>query len=777
VTILSGENMRPGILSCSPSHLLSRVLLTFVLLFSLLIPLFAGDDDTFTPEISPAIAVRRASGKVDIDGRLDDAAWQRAAKIDQFVEFEPGDQTKPPVDTETYVTYDLDNLYVAFVCYDDPGALRATLSERDRWYGNDAVGVLIDTYGNADWAYKFYVNRHGIQRDFLWSRTTGDDDSFDMVWESAGRITDRGYQVEIAIPFSSIRFPNRDIQTWKIDFRRDHPRESFRKYAWSVYDRDDPCVPCQWGDITGIEDVAPGRGIEIVPTFLGFQSGSLNGSGTPDAPFGITNEDPKGEVSLFTRYAPTSNTTLEAALNPDFSQVESDAAQIDVNTTFALFYPEKRPFFLEGSDIFSTWTNTIYTRSINNPLATGKMIGRMQGMTLAYLVARDETTPIILPFEENSSFNLAGKSTSNIVRGRRAYGQDSYVGLIMTDRRLDGGGSGSLLSFDGQQRLSKNFRLQWQMIGTHSEEPNDTSFTPGLNNVTFDNNRHTAGFDGESFFGRSIVANLEERSRHINADVTYWERSPTFRADNGFEPRNNWRKTELYLAYTFYLDNSLFDRIIPSTRTSRIWNFDGDLKNNHTELNIETRMRVFQLSTHHRYMMDSETFGGVNFDNLWEFHTCFNSTPSSLFAFGGSINRGHTIARRSLTTGKTSYLSGWLDVKPADRLLIEYGLDYTRSYDINTNVELYRGYIARTRLSLQILRELSLRMVVEYDDFSKNWNMDPLLTYRINPFSVFYVGSTFDWDQYSGPVGDERGTTTRLSSRQFFMKLQYLFQV
>jgi hypothetical protein len=737
----------------------------------------AGNEEKFVPAFNPTLQLTEVSGKIDIDGVLDDPGWQGAAIIEQFIEFQPGDQTKPPVDTKVYVTYDNEFLYVAFVCYDDPSEVRATLSERDRWSGDDAVAVFIDTYGEAEWAYKFFANPYGIQEDNLWSRTGDDDNSYDLVWESAGKITDSGYQVELAIPFSSLRFPNRENQVWKIDFCREHPRESYRQYAWSAYDRNEPCEPCQWGTVTGIENVQSGRGIEVIPTFLGYQASTLSGGGTTGSPFEFVSDDPKGEPSLFARYAPASNTTLEAGVNPDFSQVESDAAQIDVNTTFALFYPEKRPFFLEGSDIFSTWTNTVYTRSINDPQIAAKMISRLERTTFAYLGAQDETTPIILPFEESSAFIQTGKSFSNIARARRTYGDDSYLGFIMTDRRLDGGGSGSLLSVDGQQRMSQNFRLQWQLIGSHTEEPKDTSLTAGLNDVYFDGGKHTAGFDGESFSGHTIVANLEERSRYIDMDLTYWERSPTFRADNGFEPRNNWRRTDIYLAYTFYHESGLLERIIPSMRAHRIWNFDGELKNARAEVNVQTQLSALQISTHTRYMRESETFGGVYFDNLWKAHNCFHSTPMDLISFGVGIDYEESIARRFMVKSRITSSSGWVDIKPVDRLLIENWFNYTRGHDVNTDDQLFEGYIVRSRLNIQILRELSMRLVVEYDDFSKSWNMAPLMTYRINPFSVFYIGSTLDWNHYNGLGEDGMGSTTRLSSRQYFMKLQYLFQI
>ncbi|RKX26016.1 MAG: hypothetical protein DRP45_04560, partial [Candidatus Zixiibacteriota bacterium] len=184
-------------------------------------------DDTFVPVYHPSMNVTKAAGDISIDGKLDDPGWQGAARADNFAEHNPGDQTKPPVETIAYITYDDGNLYVSFICYDDPSTIRASLCERGRLWNDDNVGFFLDTYGDAAWAYTLNVNPYGVQADAMWT-PTGQDGGFDLIWESAGMITDSGYQVEMAIPFAALRFPNKDIQTWRVDFWRNHPRESNR---------------------------------------------------------------------------------------------------------------------------------------------------------------------------------------------------------------------------------------------------------------------------------------------------------------------------------------------------------------------------------------------------------------------------------------------------------------------------------------------------------------------------------------------------------------------
>lgn len=730
-------------------------------------------DDSYQPVYLPTLEIAKTSGQITIDGHLDDPGWRGAGRAGNFAEHRPGDQTQPPVDTEALITYDDDNLYVAFICYDDPRTIRASFCDRDRIFNDDNIVLLIDTYGDAAWAYEIMANPYGIQGDLLWSKNGGEDEKYDMIYHSAGKITAEGYQIELAVPFSSMRFPNKEKQTWKVDFWRNHPRESRRQYSWAAIDRDDPCWACQWGTIIGIENVVPGRGIEFLPAIIGYQSGALVDAEDPQSAF--DNEDPDGELSLGAKYTISSNMTAEAAINPDFSQVEADVAQIDVNTTFALFYPERRPFFQEGSDLFNTYFTTFYSRLINDPQFAAKLIGRLDRTSVAYLAAYDEHTPIILPFEESSEILQTGKSAVNILRARRTFGEESHIGMIVTDRRLDGGGSGTLMSADGMVELAKNYRFEWQLIGTHTEEPEDTVLTAEMTMADFDD--HTAAFDGESFWGHGVYASLERESRYWDFDVNYWERSPTFRADIGYEPSNNNRQVEFSTMYFFYPNGKIVENFYPMLWGSRVWNFDGTKKEESIQLSLEMQLTA-QTGIHPAYTRGAELYQGIYFDDIWYIHWCTHSRFSDMLTADFAVNYGHQIARREnppVMSAQTGYYLGF-NIKPVDRLLIQPSFDYARAEHLDTGEELYEGYITRTRVNLQITRELAARLIVQYDDFSKTWQVDPLLTYRINPFSAFYIGSTYDYNDLKAGEGDGH-EQWKLSSRQFFLKLQYLFQL
>ena len=455
-------------------RVLTGSMLLLVLLLST-IPALASK--TFQPVYKPTLEVSKTNQAINIDGILDDVVWKTASKATNFVERNPGDMVKPEVKTEAFITYDDEYLYVAFACYDDPSTIRATMCQRDQFYSDDAVCLLVDTYGEATWAYQFYVNPYGVQKDNLWTSVQGEDSGFDLVWKSAAQITEHGYQVEMAIPFSSLRFPSKDVQSWKMDFWRNRPRESFNQYSWAAYDRNEQCWPCQWGTVGGFKNVSPGKGLEILPTIVANQSGALTDLSNP-----ISNFDSKkidGEISLGGKYSVSSDVTIEAYYNPDFSQIEADADQIDVNTTIALYNPERRPFFQEGSDLFRTLFNSFYTRTVNDPLYAAKLTGRREGFSFGFMSALDENTPYMIPLDERGELVLAGKSYVNVLRAVKSFGQNSRTGFIISDRRFEGDGYGTVVGLDGDIRLTKNYSIIGQALYTWTKEPNKLEYTEG----------------------------------------------------------------------------------------------------------------------------------------------------------------------------------------------------------------------------------------------------------------------------------------------------------
>lgn len=785
----SPSTMPPTPPESLPARLPATLAVVWVAAASLLAPHAASAE--FEPRFHPTLQVSRANGEILIDGELDDAGWREAALADNFAEVDPGDQVEPPVQSLAMVTYDDENLYVALIAKDDPANIRVSINDRDNIFRDDYFGVMIDTYGELAWGYEFFVNAYGIQGD-LRVLSSGDEEmSFDVVWESEGRITDDGYQVEIAIPFASLRFPERPTQTWRVNFWRDHQREVRRRYAWAAQDRDDPCWMCQWGYLTGIENIRPGSNLEFIGSLVGNQAGERTDFGDPTSRF--DNDKLDGAAALNVRYGISSNALAELAFNPDFSQVESDAGQIDVNSPFALFFPERRPFFQEGSDQFNTWINAIYTRSINDPIAAGKFSAQFGKTSLSYTVAADENTPLLLPFKEFSEFVGLDRSVSNVLRVRQAIKEDTYIGGLVTDRRVEGGGAGTVVSVDGLARVFKNYQLEVQGAFSRTEEPDlglpeDDDFLGG---IEFGDG-HTGSLDGETYWGHAVYASLERGGRIWNADFDYWGYSPEFRTDNGFTTNNDYKQTSLWTGLFFRPNTKVLTNWEPSIGVGRIWDYDDHFEDEwirpalYFSLVGQTNLFLQQMWSSERFGRDGEVIDGIRISFV-ELGSRFSEVASA----SGSVRWGQGIRRNPSDPelGDQLDVSADMTIKPTSQMVIQPEYAYSRMRSRRSDVELaelgrgrtlYNGYILRTRLTYNFTREWFMRLVLQYNDFSTRFDVEPLLTYRVNPFTVFYIGATSRMNYYERddrndpPAYDEQW---ELTSRQFFAKVQYLFRI
>lgn len=724
--------------------------------------------DAFAPNDKPVLSVFRSAGQIKIDGDMSDAGWQGAARAIGFSEHFPESRAKPAVETQVLVTYDDDNVYFGFVCSDDPASVRYSLRDRDEIFDGDYIGILMDTYGDASWAYELFVNPLGCQGDLRMLSSGEEDVSFDIVFHSKGRLTERGYQVEIAIPFSSLRFPKKEKQEWKATFWRNRPRSSRERYTWAGIDRSNPCFMCQWGTLTGIENVRAGRNFELLPSVISYQTTHLRDPWDPYS--GLVDDDIKGEVALNARYIVSSNMTADVTYNPDFSQIESDAAQIDANNPYALYYPEKRPFFQEGSDLFGTYINAVYTRTINDPLFAAKLTGRLNRTAIGYIGARDRKTPQVLPFEENSEQLMVGKSYSNILRVKQTVLEDSYVGALLTDHRLDSDGAGTMLGADGSLRFLQNYRVRLGAFASRTVEPNDTALTAWVYPPTFERGAHTSAFDGESYWGHALYLAFAREAEVWNSNLAYNELSPTFRVDNGYLDRNDRRIFEFWNGLTLRPESPLIDEIDPSLDIARVWNCAGQRKDEWIApelLILFKRQTQIKLS----YLWSRETYRDLYFPGIRRGGISIESNFSKPVSLSFGITHGRFVARLVdppvLGRGTNYEASATLQIW--QRLVIRPSLEYSK-LDFPDGTEIYSGFVTRTRVNYQFSREWFLRLVVQYNDFDRSVSLEPLLSYKMNPFTIFYLGSSHGLQE---PGGDGDWTNT---GHQYFLKLQYLLR-
>ncbi len=733
-------------------------------------------DPAFTPNVKPVLAPTLKTGEIKIDGDLDDPGWIRADRAVNFSETFPGDQTEPPVGVEVWTTYDEDAIYFAFMIEDDPDDVRVNMSDRDAIWQDDYVGVILDTYSNSAWAYFIASNPIGIQGD---TRTAGGDEDvgFDIIFKSEGKVTETGYQVEMAVPFRSLRFPDTDVKDWNINFWITHPRETRNTYSWSAIDRDDPCWLCQMGRISGISGVAPSGKFEFLPAFTGSQVANLPSFSDPTG--GLDNGRLNTDPSFGAKYSFSSNLVADIAVNPDFSQIEADAAQVDVNSTFALFFPERRPFFQEGSDLFRTPIQTVYTRSINNPVAAAKVTGRFGDTNFSYVGGLDQDSPIILPFEEQSRIVQGGQSYSSLLRVKQNFGTNSYIGALVTDRRFtESDALGSTFGLDTNLRLTQTISVEGQFTGSYTSESTDAELSQQVGDITFDNGKRTAAFDGESFGGWASSLVLRRNSRHMYTQVDYQATSPTFRAANGFITQNNTQQVGVFSNYTFFLNDGFVQRISPEVIAGYQWNFDGQRKDEYLWFGMRLQMKG-QTNLGIRLLVASnEQFAGQDFSGLRRAQVNFSSNFSQRIQVGGFAAYGRTIARNASNPvlGRSTDMRFQTTLKPTSRLSFQPAITFSRLENEATGDEIFSGYILRNRTNYQFTKRLFVRVVTQYNDFSKSLEVDPLVTYKVNPFTAVYFGSThdfLDFDQRTNGANPGFYQT----QRQIFFKLQYLFRV
>nr|MBA3949888.1 carbohydrate binding family 9 domain-containing protein [Acidobacteriota bacterium] len=321
---------------------------------------------------SPSLVIPRVATPPLLADYLDGTPRPDEVAVTTFVQREPGDGTPASQQTEAYLSYDDTHLYVIFVARDtEPGKIRASLTRREGFSNNDSVGILLDTFLDRRRAYLFIVNPLGVQRDGV-TAERNDDMSFDTVWESEGRLTAFGYVTRMAIPFKSLRFPSADVQQWGIALAREIPRvneESFWPYITRRIARLEP----QMAVASGIGGISPGRNMQVIP-YAAFTGARFLDEGDAAGPAFV--DDRTARAGIDGKFVVKDAFTVDATLNPDFSQVESDAPQVTINQRFEVFFEEKRPFFIENASYFQTPINLFFSRRIADPQLGLRVTGK-----------------------------------------------------------------------------------------------------------------------------------------------------------------------------------------------------------------------------------------------------------------------------------------------------------------------------------------------------------------------------------------------------------------
>ncbi len=713
----------------------------------------------------PAVQVVHVDRPIMLSGKLDDPLWQQAEDLELSYEITPGENTPAPQKTVVKILYDDHNIYFGFRCFDtEPDQIRANLCERDNIFQDDFVVIALDTYGDFQKAYELAVNPFGVQGDLL--ATLNDEDSdFDLIWESAAAIDEQGWTAEMKIPFKSLRFPAREQQTWALNVVRTLPRASRIQVSWTPIDRNIPSFLSQSGLMQGLDGIKSHRTAELLPYAITQNEANIRDDA--DGGSGLAKSEYSGRIGVGFSYVPGSNFSLDGVVNPDFSQIESDASQISVNTTFALHYPEKRPFFLKGNELLRT--NMYYSRSINDPLAAGRIIGKNGSLSYTYLTAYDRNTVFVIPgVEESNTIPTNRESFANIARLRYDLGDESYIGSLLLTRNISEAHN-YVYGVDWNYKFWGNWFFSGDVYYSQTKELNDTTLFNS--DRDFGQGRHTAGFDGENYSGTCTNMGLSRNGRNYSFFFRLSDNSPTYQTYNGLFTAVNHRRYMINQSYTFYPRNPFVDRGSISINGYVRYDYNWDKREQVVQPQFSLTIKG-QSNINLSYLaVNDELFRGVWFYGINRIHFNFSSRPLGMLSFSFNGQAGKFIYRSSEPViGRGHNLSASVTLLPTHKLNIYFSYSRARLSDNETGALFYDGDIYRTVIKYQLTPEIMLRTIAEYNSFAENLNIYPLFSYKAGPFTTFYAGMSNNSVDYGNPWGF---STT---NRQFFLKMQYMIR-
>ncbi len=505
---------------------------------------------TAQPAPPAPLRLHRAPGPIAIDGDLGDPGWRDAARIETFYETTRGDNVTPPVRTVALVTYDDRYLYIGLVCDDpEPARIRAPFVGRDGIIGaDDNVAVFLDTRGDRRAAMEFRVDPRGQQTDGIYDDGSSYEDfSPDFFYDTAARITPAGWQAEMRIPFSTLRYDRDKPLNWGITVWRNYPRD----YRYAIYSnpvpRNSSCLVCHAMAMTGLEGLPPGGHAVVAPY------ATLSEEGTPREGPGsrFRNAPVGGTGGIDVKWTPAAGTALDATVNPDFSQIESDVGQIAINKQFAINYPEKRPFFLESTDLFQTPFQAVYTRTITSPRWGARATGKLDATAYTVLVTEDRGGgSVIVPGPTGSRFApQAFSSIAAIGRVRHDLG-GSFAGLLVTDRendQADGGGYNRVFGPDFVWRVGERDRINGQLLLSDTRTPDRPDLDPS--------------WDGRRLTSHAGSVQWRHDGYHWLVIAQHQDVGADFRADLGYVPQVGYRFDKAVVGYSVY-NAGIFSQLV-----------------------------------------------------------------------------------------------------------------------------------------------------------------------------------------------------------------------
>jgi Domain of unknown function (DUF5916) len=725
------------------------------------------------PPAPPSLNAHRLANPIRLDGVLDDEGWREAERVETWFETNPGDNTPPPVGNVGFVGYDDRFFYAGFEFQDpDPRRIRAPFGDRDSTGGaTDYGGVILDTRNDGRTGILFLANAHGIQYDAVTDDVTGNEDSSpDFYWDAAARITETGWSLEIRIPFASLRYPRTDPQTWGVMLYRNYPRAFRYQFFSTRLPRGGNCFICRSNKLSGFERLPRGGGIVIAPYASASRSSSPAGDvlGAP-----LEDEPLDGEIGLDVKWRPGASTAVDATVNPDFSQIESDVALISANERFALFYPEKRPFFLEGIELFSTPVQALYTRTITAPRWGLRGTGKVGRLGFTALVAEDEGGgQVILPGPEGSE--LADQDFGSYVgamRLRHDFGR-SFVSVLGTAREVKGGGHNRVLGPDLQWRPTDRDNITGQVLWSRSQTPD----RPDLADE----------WDGRSLSGHAADLWWSRSTSIYDWFVEGKDVSEGFRADTGFVPQVGYRQGYAEGGYTFHPEGAvrrLRLYLIGDVSTDR----DGELLNRQLSpgFGLDGKWNTFARI---RWAAERVRNEGVTLPRQRLIYTILTS-PSRLLnqlSVEGDVGEGIDFTQNRRGRGANIVFSATL--RPTNHLELRLNdgrrwLNVDDGTGTGERARLFTARVDRLRATYTFTPRFFVRAIAQWVETVSDPSLyvdevaprtgeltaSALVAYKLNWQTVAFVG-------YGDGRELDEGEVLQRSDRQFFVKISYALQ-
>jgi hypothetical protein len=716
-------------------------------------------------------------------------------RVEGFRQFKPRDGDSVSQRTEAYLGYDQTHIYAVYVCFDsEPGKIRARLSRREDNKNDDVVDLFLDTFNDQMRGYAFSVNPLGVQRDGAWIEGVPEEfnDSFDMVWDSAGTLTPEGYVVRMAIPFRSLRFSPEEGREWGVLMSRIIRRQNEQAFWPYVTSRIAGRLNQESG-LRGISGVSPGRNLQLIPYGF-FRSFRALDTSDDQGPRRVSEPGEfDGGVDLKTVLR--DSLVFDVTANPDFNQVESDEPQVTVNQRFEVFFPERRPFFLENASYFETPINLFFSRRIVEPQVGVRLTGKAGPYSVGALFADDRSPGWAVPEGES----IAGeRSRDAVLRLNRDLGNQSSVGAMYTDSRLLDAHN-QVGGLDARVRLSPNWSATLQGVASS-----------------------TRLLDGEELSGPAFDAVVQRSGRKLEFEAAYNDRSPGFYTVLGFlpgskgparpgKPRNralllrpDFRGVRQTLSYRFRPEGDVLIAWGPDVTLNSSWRHDGSALDTlysfdmAAELAGRTFLGAFYTGLVERLrpqefpgLAQETRYDSARMGFYWDSSLSRAVTLTGEYARGTVINlvAPENVAPPLADSTQGSFGFSWFATRS---VRLDGTYIFSRVSEPSSGRRVFDNHIGRARLSWQIGRRLTLRSILQYDevasdpelatlDTKKNLNTDLLLTYLVTPGTALYVGYNNNQNSFR-LVSDGRlselvpGDRIGPESWQLFVKISYLFQ-